>query len=257
MNLFGHDLHEVCDHIIGMTNHKYGTALKKPYGDYTDVMHKRWYEEGGLEARDFSFYSEPEYVAMAIDCYLGWTKGNVTNSIKFMTDFTTFTPQTIFDFGAGIGLSTLQLAQAFPSATVIYNNVDGAQKDMFNELIWWLNVPNVAFSNSLVPTEMVCAYEVFEHFERPDIEAELLLNNAITQFYFDATSFSIDSPGHFPTYLIGNQPFGQKQAKRHFNALIRSFGYKPTQMLGAKKFFNSRPTVYVRDSAVQYLKEVA
>lgn len=205
--------------------------------------YNEWYESG-----NDAFYSSEEYPWLMLNCWRGWTNGNVRNTIKFFTEYAK-APKSFIDLGAGLGLSTIQLALAFPESWITYNNIPGLQSAIFRRMIKKLKIRNVDITYDLFGKRfynVVCAYEVMEHFSDPAEFAYPILRNA--DFYIDASSFSIKSPGHFLAYEIIGTRYPNDETKTYWNKWLKTIGFQEAHVLELmpRSFYNKRPQVWAR-----------
>jgi len=205
-------------------------------------LQSQWYAS---YERDFSIYAGP-------DCLL-WLLQYQKLALRTVSLATTWIQKNIspveriLDHGAGLGFTSVALAQAFPDAQVIATNYPGLQCDFNEFLLRRAGVRNLKFSDSdsaLASTyDVVFAIEVFEHFKEPTAELDRLLgtNPAVL---VDTTSFTVKSPGHFDVYLmdgVASRGYRSKEASVKFSDRIRKSQY----CLGFS-FYNQRPRLWIR-----------
>jgi hypothetical protein len=207
-------------------------------------LEKRWYDS---QCTDFGIYADPEYPIMMLDCYRGWTRTAAVNAIKFCQD-TNFTPSSILDVYAGSGQSTVLFALAFPQSTVWFHNVEPTQVEFMERLADQYAVTNIKVTKDPVPSELVFAAEAMEHVKDPLAFLTPVLT-PIVKTYIDVSSFTIDSPGHFPVYQDGGRAIPREEMKGHFFNRLRGLGYYGAHLKAHFKyprFFNGHPNVLIR-----------
>ena len=217
--------------------------------DYEKAITNQWY----LDYNE-SFYGDREYPWLALTFWVDWSFENARRAIKFM-DSIDYVPKKIIDLGAGIGLSTAQMALKYPSAEVVYQNIPSLQERVAKRIFDRHGLSNITYSNNFEnDADVVLGFEVFEHLHEPVDAARVSLKN--TNLYFDSSSFGFPSPGHWPTYLVdGDKEVDGKRMKRFFYKQLRlmGFDYAHDLDLMAKPFWNSRPAVFVRTSWLEYM----
>ena len=205
---------------------------------------------------DVSFYATPEYAWLTLLCWQTWSGSTLGNLEKFALR-TGFSPASVLDFGAGIGLTTLQLASMFPDAKITYANIPCVQASVAAVLFADFGVCNIS---SVAPDDLksmhhdaVVAVEVMEHIRDPGAALRSIVDST-TCAYVDASTFSVDMAGHYETYSFGGTNVPRRKARRRFNKVIREdLGFKPSwhMLKGDFRMFQGVPTVYLRPAAIQ------
>jgi 2-polyprenyl-3-methyl-5-hydroxy-6-metoxy-1,4-benzoquinol methylase len=211
---------------------------------YEHGITERW-EDGDYSEK---FYEDPEYPWLALSFWADWSYANTRRTIQFM-DSIKYQSTKILDIGAGVGLTTIQLAKQYPNTTVIYQNIPSLQDDVARELFKELGTGNVICSTSIShDADVVIGFEVFEHIQRPTEVAAIALRHA--NIYSDSSSFGFPSPGHWPMYYDQDgRLVGRDKMKRSFYSFLSGMSFGQAHKLGliAKPFWNGRPAVWVRE----------
>jgi 2-polyprenyl-3-methyl-5-hydroxy-6-metoxy-1,4-benzoquinol methylase len=114
----------------------------------------------------------------------------------------------IFDWGAGVGLTTLILAKSFPQSTVYYNELNVEQVTLFKWLLQKSGLTNVEIIydlEQLPPLDLLVGIEIVEHFQEPMTFLRPLLDKVKTGGLFAHSSYwesetKMPTLGHFRTY---------------------------------------------------------
>lgn len=230
-----------------------------------DRLQARWYAsydplgDPRVQPYDYGIYADPVYPHLMLDCFRGWTRITTMNAIRFVRDLRAqrLLKQdltTILDVFAGTGQASILLAKAFPTSTVFYHNTDAAQVSVMKALMKRYDVKNVKVVSKPRPAELVFAMEAIEHVLDPMGFLAPILKPDVCKFYIDGSSFGIDSPGHFKTYMHGDLRVPNTEYKRFFFKQLRDLGYFSSfdsKRFVYPRFYNGRPNVFVRDGAVR------
>ena len=217
---------------------------------------RKWYDSidlNGIDNPDFSIYDD--YLINGYYCWAGWTHQNVLDTVGFLHEIN-YTPERILDFGAGIGMSTVELALAYPNAEIVYANLGDLQIDMAKRLASHMGVTNITFTHerdfvAMKECDVVVAYEVFEHLREPITVVKQSILDGKCRVLIDNSSFTVHAPGHFPTYCSPDgKVIPNKKFRRTFNKAIRAAGFNSAEKVIIDKwpssFWNNRPAVFVR-----------
>lgn len=230
-----------------------------------DALQDRWYAsydpagDPRDQNYDYGVYSDPLYPYLMLDCYRGWSRSNVVNTVKFIrtlreNGLLKQDPETFLDVFAGTGQTSIVLAKAFPDSRIFFHNTDAAQIEVMRELMHRYNVDNVTAVKEPLPAEVVFAMEAIEHVLDPMAFIRPILEPATCKFYIDGSSFTIDSIGHFKNYMDGDTVIPNKKYKRFFFNSLKQMGYYQSfdqKRWVHKRFYNGRPNVLVREGAVE------
>lgn len=199
---------------------------------------------------DTSFYATPEYAWLTLHCWRVWSASTL-GLLGGFRDRQGFRPKKILDFGAGIGLTTLQLASMFPSAQVTYANIPCVQAAVASSLFKAFGLQNVIVTTpdklAGLSHDTVVAVEVMEHIKDPAATLKSIIDPS-TVAYVDASSFAVDMAGHYESYSFDGRTVPRKRARRELTKAIRSLGFKSSWHVLPKDFrmFQGIPTVYLR-----------
>ena len=146
---------------------------------------------------------------------------------RFIEVTKTLTPAKtlpVMDFGAGIGMSTIDLAAA--GRNVIYCDASEIlRNDAFRLFRTIENFPLVRFSGKPPPSNIVFSSEVFEHIPRFESITDFL-DTYNCQFLYHRSSFGADSAGHYSSYFAGDELVPEKLASRRFRKWLESYGWE-------------------------------
>jgi len=183
-----------------------------------------------------SLYNDPEYFWEGLAC--SWevsapnSGGNIARellnphmnkyihshphlNLKFIDSINTFELEwNIFDWGAGVGLTTLLLSQNFPKSVVYYAGTPCSDESkFFKEAIRYLTAAGFDFSNiriindesQLPKLDLVVAIEIVEHFTHPMKFLEPILDKLKVNGLFAHSSYwnsekKMPTLGHFLEY---------------------------------------------------------
>jgi hypothetical protein len=232
-----------CEQIIG-------AQITDEYAQKIDQWFaEQWYLYYEPEGKDMEMYAAIEFVIHAFHCWHFYSKHSVRKAVKW---FGQYAPgvQSILDVGAGIGATTAQLAQDMPDRSLYYANLEGWQWDASASLFSMLDLPNLSMVRDelSVAADAVIAMEYMEHFKDPITESRRLLSNPRVQVYFDASSFTIKSAGHWSHYMVDGYQVEPTRIRRLFNTALREMGFVPAQNVipDCRSFWNNLPAVWVR-----------
>ncbi len=228
--------------------------LNVPFVYQTEkVVEKMWYE--GEIAPD-ELYDSDDYLICTLGCYIrvtGPTCRAIANWWKLPQ--INWTPRTIVDVWAGIGLGTAHLAMEFPESTVVYHNTQGKQwlvaEAMFEELDL-VNVVMVDDPEVSIKADTVVAFEVMEHFPNPISEISKFLG-PLTRMYVDCSSFAYDSAGHMKQFQAPDGSWiDHKLFRRTFNTWLRDNGWEDAcKHFKVPNFWQCRPQPWIRTGVVR------
>jgi hypothetical protein len=210
-----------------------------------------WLTNEWYTSFDERYYRDKIYVPEGYHCWAMFTRQTLKAANKVIEWYLDEVAApgrklpTIIDIGAGIGASTVQLAQRWPKARVIYTNLPGYQIDVAVKLFKLYDVADrIEVDDSGKPRtgEIVIACELLEHIYDPiDFIAPYLTD---CRLFIDGSSFTIKGYGHYPEYANNVQP---KNMRRTLNRFLREVGFTPVNQVGGPKLWNSRPSCWVRN----------
>ena len=159
-----------------------------------------WYDN----YKDFSRYKSYHYLYAGLNCFDRFSKPCAIYAKQYLGDRKI---KSIVDVGAGIGLSTMLLADLFPEAVVYYNNITpSVQADFFKNHKgygrgeWGAPTIGTITEKEMMqhgPFDMLFASEYFEHFEDPMKQTDFLLNQVGFKHLVINNSFNVKAYGHF------------------------------------------------------------
>lgn len=188
---------------------------------------KKWYE-------DFSYdlYSDKYYLFAGWLSFKKWS----SNHIKLLSKLD-INPESIIDFGCGIGFSTKLLQDVFPDSKVICTNIPDTLQTKMCE---FLNL-NIETDYSKLPQcDLAFCSEYFEHFKEPVDHCRLIIEQCSPKYLIIANSFGTNAVGHFNSYFVEGFEYSKKKTSRVFNKFLREKGYVQIKT----KFWNNRPSVW-------------
>ena len=204
-----------------------------------ELFLKRWSTDWMLN-NDLKFHAGKEYAWLTLRYWQRYAYDN-TNRAIYAINALGHKPQTIMDFGAGIGLSTLQLAKAFPEAQVVYQNLPGLQTDIAIQIFKDNGANNVVIKHDLpILADVVLALDTFEHIKNPLTLLTKVLTQS-TKIYVDQSAFQYPNcVGHYDTYEVNGRSETPQDTMKAFYKMILEMGYHKEKM----PFFNAIPKVF-------------
>ncbi len=200
-----------------------------------------WYDN----YKDFSRYTSWHYLYAGLNCFDRFSKPCALYAKQYLGDKKI---KSIVDVGAGIGLSTMLLADLFPEAVVYYNNITpSAQATFFKEHKGYgkaeFGRPTIATLTEQDmerhgPFDMLFASEYFEHFEEPLEQTNFLLNQVGFKYLVINNSFNVKAYGHFKEFKH-NETLAPKQMSKAWLKAVRK-DYKELDV----KCWNGRPKIF-------------
>jgi len=184
----------------------------------TDLL-KTWREDFNT-----SVYDDPRYVFETVSCGLNVT-GMLTGSklrnaspilhTLMWWDHLDYTPETLIDVGAGIGLSSIWFAYFMPTTQVYASESNEASVRLIERVRDDLNLSNLHIGDSLETYDCGVFFEVVEHIQSDydkttgapfpwlDTYLERIKTNFVYSTYWSKNEISV---GHFDRYDFGNGP---------------------------------------------------
>lgn len=199
-----------------------------------------WYDN----YKDFSRYASWHYLYAGLNCFDRFSKPCAIYAKQYLGDREI---KTIVDVGAGIGLSTMFLADLFPSAKVYYNNITPSlQADFFEAhkryTIASTFIPQAMTEKEMLqhgPFDMLFASEYFEHFEDPQQQTNFLLDQVGFKYLVINNSFNVKAYGHFKEFKCVGETLAPKQMSKMWLRTVRSW-YNELDV----KCWNGRPKIF-------------
>jgi len=200
-----------------------------------------WYDNYG----DFSRYASWHYLYAGLNCFDNYSKQCTFYAKQYLGDRKI---KSIVDVGAGIGLSTMLLADLFPEAKVYYNNIrPSLQVDFFEAHKHYLQrnlddyQPEFVTSDWLAqhgPFDMLFASEYFEHFEEPMKQTEFLLNQVGFKYLVVNNSFNVKAYGHFKEFKCNETVASKRMSKMWLKEVRKDYNELDV------KCWNGRPKMF-------------
>lgn len=211
------------------------------FGPLIDLS-RRW--ESSLERGepDYGVYLEPDYLGELWICWSIYSRDYLRRLQLRLHEMPP--ARSIVDVGCGLGLTSAAISELFPKARVLATESDGSPQRMVASALAERSRFTLATLDeleALPDVDGVFMFEYLEHFADPLAHLRRLL--ALEPAWIvDASTFTSDGIGHFPSYPVGRlvDAIGSSvtQAVR---AELRAEGFEPTL-----RFWNGRPTVWER-----------
>jgi len=144
---------------------------------------------------------------------------------------------SIVDFGAGIGITTIMLANTLKDKDIFY--YDLYNKSFIESLInnYDLNVNNLTIIklNEIVNVDCIITLEMLEHLKDP---IQFVRENDHYRYWVQTNAFSNVHVGHYPSFLYEGKEIPGRSFVRKFNKFMREF-YDEIY-----RGWNSKPVIY-------------
>lgn len=253
-------INDVIEDVLGLK-----PISKAEFQQEHDRIEAEWYLaiEPGVAPQDqkyaYEVYSDPMYPYLMLDCFKGWTRATVVNTVTFfenVKDRLNCKVDSILDVFGGLGQSSIVLAKAFPDTQILLHGTDEAQLAVARALIKKFDTPNVRIVNKPEPASVVFAMEAMEHLLDPLEFIEPILSDPKCHFNIDGSSFTIDSIGHFPVYMHRGVAIERHEYKRRYFSELNKLGFYQSftpKRFVHPRFYNGRPGVFVREGSVQLI----
>jgi hypothetical protein len=210
------------------------------YENYpTNTLLKKWIESN---CTDHSIYEDKLYKFDTLLCYNVITC-NSTNIIKkFIHDEIKDNKSisSICDYGAGLGLSTIELATEFPDIKFYYYDVEN-QRKLFEFILSKGKLDNIEIIEDYKKSDMYIILETLEHIKTP-ISFFNELKQYIEKYLCIATCFSTMGIGHYDSYdyddngVIKN--LNGRKISRIFNKMLKN------EFIYCCKGWNNKPRIF-------------
>jgi len=196
---------------------------KKAREDLLKYEQKRFYETGYLD-----FYTDIDYIWLCIDFFTDFTWDATLDTIDIL-NYLNYIPNRIMDVGAGIGLSCLLFAKAFPDTEIIYQNLDSHQyefaKKLFYEDCAGLGKITMVKNASEVKADVVTMYELLEHIKSPVDFIKDITHRTRPNFIFERSSFDYLNPGHYLEFTVDGKQIKHKDMHPRIDTEFNKLGY--------------------------------
>ena len=207
-----------------------------------------WYDHYKV----FTRYASWHYLYAGLNCFDRFSKPSAFYAQQYLGRKKI---KTIVDVGAGIGLSTMLLADLFPEAKVYYNNISPSLQHSFFESHKFYrtkcsgitpNEPEFITEKEMLQHgsfDMLFASEYFEHFEDPMKQTDFLLTGCGFKYLVVNNSFGVKAYGHFDEFKVSTEakPLAPKQMSKLWLKTVRSW-YDELDV----KCWNGRPKIFAK-----------
>jgi SAM-dependent methyltransferase len=254
---------DICKSITEINNEKFIDEVKQLYRwhDNGEVpqriknLQDKWYKSLMFNSPDYSIYDDAYYLA---DCWACWkiysrkylksiidskslgfkdSHRNYRNARSIVDDIGAI--GSVVDVGCGIGYSTLAIKEMFQKANVYGTNIKGTKQW---DLCKKLGIDLRADIKEIGKTDLVVAFEYFEHFEDPVQHLKQIVETLQPKYFLIASSFGTISIGHFVLQKYNNKKVASKGFGRIFNQELRKMGYKQQET----NIYNRKPSYWKR-----------
>lgn len=228
----------------------------------TEKLNKDWIECSQSVEDETKLYSSNEYALDICKCYTHYTNPSIRSTVRGILDIRKHIPNfgdgwTFVDYFAGIGLSSIYLAQQLTAAginaNVVYYNSSSnkSQVDLAKRFVKEFGSPsNLSLYTKSNPPKGDCFmfYEVFEHIREPWDFTNDLIKNQNPKCIVHVSRFNLPNvSGHFKNYKIDGHVYSGKLATREFEKKFKSAGYVRTVI---PQEFNGTPRVQIRQDII-------
>jgi len=202
-----------------------------------------------IECASTEFQEYDDYLYRGIDCYLRYSSKHVATLIKTIKSGIIKTPVSIMDIGAGVGLTTLEMAEALSDTKLYYNDVYGSKQWQFADKMFKFrgqSITDVAPDDILKVghIDMLVMFEFCEHLLEPIQFVKSLATKTTSEYIVMANSFGAIHPEHIKEFRYNDLNIPQKAMGRVFNKAMREIGYEVHPI--TKTFWNRRPAIWVK-----------
>ena len=157
----------------------------------------------------------------------------------------------LIDFGSGMGMTTLFLAQLLPNSTIYYNELNKKSRELFSSLLKKSGLTNVKMIeeeewDKLPPLDFIVGIEFFEHIPHPEnskIGSPMLVVDEwlsrmkkdgvlLMNTYWDDSNQDIPSLGHFEDYVFDDNEMvkrwskGKSSPQKMFDKNMKNRGFQ-------------------------------
>lgn len=203
--------------------------------DVVDEWEKSAQDDEDYEGSEW-FYGSLASFVFSIKCLYG--------TYKFLKEkYPDYSPKTIVDWGAGLGMHSVVSALLWPDARVVYYNLPGLQTKYAKTLKEDYDVGNMYIKSKregLPPrADLILCYEFLEHMKDP-VEATRDVLSLDPKFV--SVSFSFTSPchGHYTYFEADGEQIHRSEVTRYVNDVFRE------RYTAVGHGWNSRPTLWKR-----------
>lgn len=225
--------------------------LHYPDDELLDQLDKertyKWYSDF-----DEGFYSELSYLWDTFYYYKAFSVDNIKPLRKFLSHPDEAPPKSVYDFGGGLGMTTVQLATMMPEAEVFYSNVPGAQRD-FAQLLFDRFAPNVTVIDvdEAPKVEMLAFLDVLEHIREPFDIVRRLVDDS-TRVVLDSSAFGRMAAGHQVVHIDCGKILPSRKFKRRWGETAKDYYFDMLDQMGFTRWdkvnygWNAMPVILTR-----------
>lgn len=228
----------------------------------TSKLNDEWIASSQTPLDEDKLYTSDEYVLDICKCYTHYTKSSIKQTINGIVDLRKEIPNfgdgwTFVDYFAGVGLSSIYLAQQLQAAginaNVIYHNSvnNKSQVALAKRFIEEFGSPknlSVHLKSTRPKGDCYLFYEVFEHMREPWSFVSDLLKTERPKCIVHVSRFNLPNfSGHFKNYTIEGVVYSGKKATREFESHFKNEGYVRTII---PQQFNGTPSVHIHKSLI-------
>ena len=228
----------------------------------TEMLNKEWIESAQTTEDEARLYSSVEYALDICKCYTHYTRASVNATIRGILDIRKKIPNfaegwTFVDYFAGVGLSTIYMAQQLTAAginaKVVYFNSErntsqvALAKRFYEEFGSPSNMV-LHLTDDQPIADCYLFYEVFEHIRQPWDFVQSLINTHTPKCIIHASRFNLPLvSGHFKNYTIDGKIVSGKIATRDFERKFKTANFVRVVV---PQEFNGIPRFQVHDSVM-------
>lgn len=253
----GIDCNKYYDITIQDIKHYRGSKEQRLQSREGQALEHKWYNSLEKGDPDYSIYNDLEMIPNIWACWQVYSRdylrkitsdksigqhddhGHYYNIKSIVTDIGE--PNNIIDLGCGIGYTTAALVEIFSKAKVYGTNIDTSfQWKVCKKVAEKYNFEMIQDPIEVEQSDLIVAFEYFEHFDRPVEHLEYILSITKPKQLLIANAFTAKSPGHFNTYYYCNKPYSGKDISKLFNNRLRSYGYEMVKT----NCWNNRPVYW-------------
>jgi len=259
---------EVLKHVLNIAGEVFNVDKEDWFKNAVETSHKEdwsitknlnegWASTDRTPEDEDKLYSTVEYALDCCKCYTHYTKGSVKATVQGVLDIRKKIPGfadgwTFVDYFAGIGLSSIYLAQQLTAAgidaKVVCHNISSnkTQVELSKRLIKEFGSPDnlsMHFTKDMPFGNCFLFYEVFEHIKEPWAFMKDLIEKRCPMCVVHVSRFNLPNiNGHHKVYKIDGAEVSGKIATREFEKKFKTAGYVRTII---PQEFNGIPRVEV------------
>lgn len=256
----------IAGEVLGLTKEDWFSRAVDTSNDEDWFIHNKlneqWVSSEQTPEDEEKLYTSPEYALDICKCYTHWTKGSVKSTVAGILDIRKQIPGfgdgwTFVDYFAGVGLSSIYLAQQLTAAgidaKVIYHNSASNKTQVslakrFHEEFGSPSNLSMHLNSSQPKADFYLFYEIFEHIREPWSFVEGLLKKYQPKAILHVSRFNLPLiSGHFRNYTFDGKILSGKSASKEFEARFKPAGYVRTDI---PQLFNGVPRVQIRKDII-------